>query len=120
MPSHFDKRCSHYDLETGLLSFDDGQTVETEVVIGADGSFSAVRRAMLDQVQNFNYNQQFLEHGYKELSIPAAPDGGFAMGGNFDVIQPGGQAREVTTSTGRKAVVGPKANFGTLSSGGLY
>ncbi len=47
-------------------------------------------------------------------------DGGFAMGGNFDVIQPGGQAREVTTSTGRKAVVGPKANFGTLSSGGLY
>jgi kynurenine 3-monooxygenase len=85
---HFDKRCSHYDLATGLLSFDDGQTVETEVVIGADGSFSAVRRAMLDQVQNFNYNQQFLEHGYKELSIPAAPDGGFAMGREYLHIWP--------------------------------
>ncbi|MFZ5963870.1 penicillin-binding protein 1A [Thalassococcus sp. BH17M4-6] len=47
-------------------------------------------------------------------------DGGFAMGGNFDVIQPDGRAKEVTTSTGRKAVVGPKASFGTLSSGGLY
>ena len=49
-------------------------------------------------------------------------DGGWAMSGNFDLIQPDGttRAREVTTSTGRKAVVGPKASFGTLSSGGLY
>ena len=44
------------------------------------------------------------------------------MSGNFDVIQPDGstRARQVTTSTGKKAVVGPKASFGTLSSGGLY
>jgi penicillin-binding protein 1A len=49
-------------------------------------------------------------------------DGGFAMGGNFDLINPdeGEAAREVTTSTGKRAVVGPKASFGTLSSGGLY
>ncbi|EPX80405.1 penicillin-binding protein 1A [Salipiger mucosus] len=49
-------------------------------------------------------------------------DGGWAMSGNFDVIQPDGstRSREVTTSTGRKATVGPKASFGTLSSGGLY
>ena len=49
-------------------------------------------------------------------------DGGWAMSGNFDVIQPDGstRARQVTTSTGKKAVVGPKASFGTLSSGGLY
>ena len=48
-------------------------------------------------------------------------DGGFAMGSNLSLIRPDGQvAREVTTSTGKKAVVGPKATFGTLSSGGLY
>jgi penicillin-binding protein 1A len=49
-------------------------------------------------------------------------DGGFAMSGSFDLINPGTgtAAKEVTTSTGRKAVVGPKAGFGTLSSGGLY
>ncbi len=49
-------------------------------------------------------------------------DGGFAISGSFDLIRPegGGIAREVTTSDGRKAVVGPKAGFGTLSSGGLY
>ncbi|MHA6261611.1 penicillin-binding protein 1A [Arenibacterium sp. CAU 1754] len=48
-------------------------------------------------------------------------DGGFAMGSNLPLFEEVGQsAREVTTSTGKKAVVGPKANFGTLSSGGLY
>jgi len=49
-------------------------------------------------------------------------DGGFAISGNFDVIQPDGStvSQEVTTSTGEKAIVGPKAGFGTLSSGGLY
>ncbi len=49
-------------------------------------------------------------------------DGGFAMGANlplFDEVEQYG-AREVTTSSGRKAVVGPKATFGTMSSGGLY
>ena len=48
-------------------------------------------------------------------------DGGFAMGSNlplFDEAQSGG--REVTTSTGGTAVVGPKASSGTISSGGLY
>ncbi|MDQ2092552.1 penicillin-binding protein 1A [Rhodalgimonas zhirmunskyi] len=48
-------------------------------------------------------------------------DGGFAMGSNlplFKEAESGG--KQVTTSSGKKAVVGPKASFGTLSSGGLY
>ncbi|UWR20951.1 penicillin-binding protein 1A [Sulfitobacter sp. S190] len=49
-------------------------------------------------------------------------DGGFAMGSDLPLVEElgGGGARQVTTSTGKKAVVGPKAGFGTLSSGGLY
>ncbi len=49
-------------------------------------------------------------------------DGGFAMSGAFDLIRPNnnGAAKEVTTSSGKKAIVGPKAGFGSLSSGGLY
>ena len=48
-------------------------------------------------------------------------DGGFAMGVDLPLVEEVGRtARQVTTSTGRKAVVGPKASFGTLSSGGLY
>lgn len=49
-------------------------------------------------------------------------DGGFAMGSNLPLVQEAGArlGREVTTSTGSTATVGPKANFGTVSSGGLY
>lgn len=48
-------------------------------------------------------------------------DGGFAVGSDlplFEEVTSGG--RQVTTSTGETAVVGPKANFGVISSGGLY
>nr|WP_247651040.1 PBP1A family penicillin-binding protein [Roseovarius autotrophicus] len=49
-------------------------------------------------------------------------DGGFAMGNDLDLFQPGERERvqEVTTSTGDKAQVGGKASFGAMSSGGLY
>ena len=48
-------------------------------------------------------------------------DGGFAMGSNFELIQPGGETvKQVQTSSGKTAVVGSKATLGTLSSGGLY
>jgi len=48
-------------------------------------------------------------------------DGGFAVGSDlplFDEVTASG--RQVTTSTGEKTVVGPKANFGAVTSGGLY
>ncbi|MEP3333863.1 PBP1A family penicillin-binding protein [Sedimentitalea sp.] len=48
-------------------------------------------------------------------------DGGFAMGSNLPLVEGvSGGGRQVKTSTGGTAVVGPKANFGTVSSGGLY
>ncbi|MCE8555261.1 PBP1A family penicillin-binding protein [Ruegeria pomeroyi] len=48
-------------------------------------------------------------------------DGGFAMGSNLPLVEEVQQAgRQVRTSTGEVTTVGPKANFGTVSSGGLY
>lgn len=49
-------------------------------------------------------------------------DGGFAMAADLPLFRrgEGDSIREVTTSTGEKARVAPKASFGTLSSGGLY
>ncbi len=49
-------------------------------------------------------------------------DGGFAMGSNLPMVEEAGAraGREVTTSTGSTATVGPKADFGTVTSGGLY
>jgi penicillin-binding protein 1A len=48
-------------------------------------------------------------------------DGGFAMAADLSLFdEAGGSGRQVTTSTGDTATVGPKATFGSLSSGGLY
>ena len=48
-------------------------------------------------------------------------DGGFAMAADLPLVDEVPQAsRQVQTSTGGTATVGPKASFGTLSSGGLY
>lgn len=73
-----------------------------------------------DHAQGANVVAEYFRDG-EEPVFGISFDGGFAMGSNlplFDEVPQGG--REVTTSTGRKAVVGPKADFGTLSSGGLY
>ena len=45
-----------------------------EVVIGCDGSASAIRTEML-KLNRFNFSQQYLDYGYKELTIPAGRRG---------------------------------------------
>ena len=51
-------------------------------------------------------------------------DGGFAMGSNLPLFgageTDGADGTAVTTSSGQRAVIPPRANFGTVSSGGLY
>lgn len=69
----FNAPCSGIDLRTGEISLGD-QSLITDVVIGADGAFSSLRNSLMKR-QRFNYQQRFLEHGYKELRIPPAADG---------------------------------------------
>jgi len=85
---HFEHRCTDYDFETSTIFFDNGKKVEARVTLGTDGAFSALRRSMLDHVKNFNYSQSFLEHGYKELTIPATAAGQYAMEKNYLHIWP--------------------------------
>ncbi len=80
----FNQRCIHYDLDNHCLTMETEhtghtRTVQAEVVLGADGAWSAIRRAMLDRVENFNYAQSFLEYGYKELYIPPTESGDYRM-----------------------------------------
>src|SRR6478752_5340437 len=58
-------------------------------VFGADGAFSRVRHRMQRQSM-FNYSQEFLALGYKELHIPANPDGTHKMDKNSLHIWPRG------------------------------
>jgi kynurenine 3-monooxygenase len=79
----FGQKCTAIDLHSGVIELLDEAThhtqrVETEVVIGADGAYSAIRTAM-QKLDRFNYSQEYLTHGYKELTLPALPAGGFRM-----------------------------------------
>jgi len=84
---HFDQRCVGFDCESGEALIENTKTgekhsVKGETLIATDGAGSAVRRAMFSSkcVPRFNFGQEFLEHGYKELSIPPA---NAASGSNF-------------------------------------
>jgi kynurenine 3-monooxygenase len=52
--------------------------VPAAAVVGADGAYSAVR-AWMQRHDGFNYQQEYLSHGYKELTIPAGPGGAFRL-----------------------------------------
>jgi kynurenine 3-monooxygenase len=50
-----------------------------DAVIGVDGAFSAVRQSMQMQINRFEYDESYLAHGYKELTIPPGSDGSWQM-----------------------------------------
>ncbi|HEY7002548.1 MAG TPA: NAD(P)/FAD-dependent oxidoreductase [Candidatus Udaeobacter sp.] len=79
---HFNHKCtdvdlteavSHLETKTGKL------TVRGDAVVGVDGAFSAVRASMQRKLDNFQYDEAYLAHGYKELMIPPASDGSWQI-----------------------------------------
>ena len=91
---HFQMRCTGIDLKNNVLQLRDEETgeehsVAASVVIGCDGSASAIRGEMLKR-SRFNFSQQYLDYGYKELTIPAAPGGKHALEMNALHIWPRG------------------------------
>lgn len=86
---HFDQRCVYFDCSSGEATFSNGAKVKSDTVIATDGAGSAVRNAMLHGgVERFDFSQVWLEHGYKELHIPAGTAGGFLMEKNALHIWP--------------------------------
>lgn len=79
---HFEQKVVATDLETASITTEntDGEihTYQADYLFGADGAFSQVRAAMLKR-DRFSYEQEYIDHGYKELSIPPAEDGGFQL-----------------------------------------
>jgi kynurenine 3-monooxygenase len=65
------------------------EELKFDMVFGSDGAFSRVRHRMQRQSM-FNYSQEFLSLGYKELHIPANPDGSHKIDKNSLHIWPRG------------------------------
>ena len=106
---HFNHRCTNVDLDSAtahlVASFvesgapatpkpgEGGSPVNVirargDAVIGVDGAFSTVRQSMQKNLAAFNYDESYLAHGYKELTIPPGPDGSWQMEKNALHIWP--------------------------------
>jgi len=90
----FDHVCKDVNLNEAQLTVENTDTgkvkqVFAEWIIGTDGAFSALRMAMQRNLR-LNYSQQYIAHGYKELCIPANPDGTHKLEKNALHIWPRG------------------------------
>jgi kynurenine 3-monooxygenase len=63
-------------------------SIESDLIFGSDGAFSAARLSAMIGHDRFEYNQFYIEAGYKELVIPAGPNGEFLIEKNALHIWP--------------------------------
>ncbi|MCA6433848.1 MAG: FAD-dependent monooxygenase [Cytophagales bacterium] len=88
---HFEQRINSVDFGKTELAINNSkfnrQNSKFDLIIGSDGAFSAVRLAM-QFTDQFNFSQSYIEHGYKELHIPAGAAGSFQMEKNALHIWP--------------------------------
>ncbi len=87
----FNQRCSRVDVSanTIFIQQEDGseQAITCDLLFGADGAFSALRTAM-SFTDRTNFSQFYIEAGYKELNIPAGPNGAWQIEKNALHIWP--------------------------------
>lgn len=88
---HFESRIASVDFEKTEIYFQSPasgiEPQQFDVVIGTDGAFSAVRGSM-QITDRFDYSQDYIDHGYKELHIPPGANGSFRLEKNSLHIWP--------------------------------
>jgi len=88
---HFNHKCTGVDLDSAVAHLETPSgnvNARGDAVIGVDGAFSAVRQSMQLKIDNFHYEESYLAHGYKELTIPPGSNGSWRMEKNALHIWP--------------------------------
>ena len=91
----FNHKCQDIDLSSNTIYFEETElkkdlSYDYNHIFGTDGAFSAVR-SRLQKTPMFNYSQEYLSHGYKELVIPPNEDGTHRIDKNCLHIWPRGK-----------------------------
>ena len=91
----FNQKCESINWKTDEIIFENIanhklQTTNYKLCFGSDGAFSAARLTHQLQHDPAQYLQYYIDFGYKELNIPAGPDGEFMMEKNALHIWPRG------------------------------
>ena len=78
---YFNSGCKKVDIENNIAHFKSYETnekyiVKADVIFGTDGAGSSLRKSYVSERKFlFSYSQNYLNHGYKELEIPADKNG---------------------------------------------
>ena len=70
---HFQAEVQHVDLNENIVHYkmnEHEKSQKFDLIIGADGAGSIIRRTMDKELEGFQSSSDFLSHGYKELEIP--------------------------------------------------
>ncbi len=92
---HFDHFCKNVNFKNNKITFNQSETnqdieLNSDFILASDGAFSRVRLAM-QAMPRFQYSQYYIDYGYKELFIPAGPNGEFLLDKNSLHIWPRGE-----------------------------
>ncbi len=89
----FNKKCASIDWDKNEVKFEKEESAESEIIpfellFGADGAFAATRLQHMLRHDKFDYNQYYIDCGYKELTIPSGTNGSFLLKKNALHIWP--------------------------------
>lgn len=91
----YNERCYKADLENGIVYTEtasgEKKQYQSDVVFAADGAFSAVRYNSFQVLDRFNFSQNYIEDGYREILLPANADGSYKLEKNALHIWPRGR-----------------------------
>jgi kynurenine 3-monooxygenase len=77
----FDARSNNVDVKTNAITYakdNENITHIADLLVGSDGAFSSLRNAYM-AMDKCDFQQFYIEHGYKELHIPPIANGDFAL-----------------------------------------
>ena len=90
----FNKKCNSIDWNSNTVEFENSlsqsEFVKADLIFGSDGAYSAARLTHQLQHERFQYEQHYIDFGYKELHIPSGPGGEFLLDKNALHIWPRG------------------------------
>jgi kynurenine 3-monooxygenase len=91
----FNEKCEKIDWNKNELLLENTltsrlQTANCQLIFGSDGAFAASRLTHQLQHDRFQYQQYYIDFGYKELNIPCGKNGAFLMEKNALHIWPRG------------------------------
>ena len=92
---HYNSPCVDVDLDKGIIFIknESGEIIQdqADVIFAADGAFSAVRYNGMQKLDRFDYSQDYIDDGYRELLLPANEDGTHKLDKNALHIWPRGR-----------------------------